>query len=274
MHRQRILGRSLTRDDKEKEFHDRWAGSIKIEELLVNESFESPAALENRYILSRIGDLSGRRVLDLGCGAGEAAIYFALHGAEVHAADISPEMLNVATQLASRFGVRITAVEASTSQLPLRDQSFDIVYGNGVLHHVELEPAAAEVYRVLKPGGLAAFIEPLPYNPVINIYRHMARAVRTEEERPLTLPQLRAFSARFAESDHREFWLLCSMIFFDFYLRRRWHPSKVRYWKKVVEEGSNYRRFFESASRWDERILRALPLSSLMCWSTVLVVKK
>jgi 2-polyprenyl-3-methyl-5-hydroxy-6-metoxy-1,4-benzoquinol methylase len=68
----------------EMEFHNRWAKSIDIESLLVRESFESPSAFENHYALKELGPLAGKRILDLGCGAGESSVYFALQGADVY----------------------------------------------------------------------------------------------------------------------------------------------------------------------------------------------
>ena len=50
--------------EREKEFHNEWARSIKLEELMVRETFEAPTAIENHYALKELGDLKGRKVLD------------------------------------------------------------------------------------------------------------------------------------------------------------------------------------------------------------------
>jgi len=79
--------------ERERVFHDDWANSIRVEDVQLDSVFEGPAALENKWILGQLGDLKGKRVLDLGCGLGEASVYFAKKGAIVTASDLSPQML-------------------------------------------------------------------------------------------------------------------------------------------------------------------------------------
>ena len=74
--------------------------SINPDEVMVDEFFEACTSPENRIILGKVGNLTGKRVLDLGCGAGEAAVYFAKKGALVTATDISSAMLEVVKKVA------------------------------------------------------------------------------------------------------------------------------------------------------------------------------
>jgi SAM-dependent methyltransferase len=69
-------------------------------------------------------------------------------------------------------------------QLQFPDGSFDFVVGNGIIHHLELPIALKEVDRVLRPGGKALFQEPLEQNPLLKLYRWVAR-FQTDDERPL-----------------------------------------------------------------------------------------
>lgn len=259
---------------REREFHNQWASSIQIDELLVREAFESPTAIENHFILNELGNLKEKKLLDLGCGAGESSVYLALQGAQVYACDIAENFLPIGRALASKFKVEVNFNAASAGALPYPDDSFDVVYGNGVLHHVDLESASAEVFRVLKPGGKAVFIEPLPYNPAINVYRWMARDVRTEDEQPLTYAQIRSFCRPFSSFRHEEFWFFSLLIFFHFFFVRRWHPSKVRYWKKVIEAGEEYRVLFSRLQSMDRWTLRLFPFLKPLCWNSVIVVQK
>lgn len=259
---------------RERDFHNEWARSLDINDLLVRESFESTTAIENRYAFEQLGDVRGKKVLDLGCGAGETSVYFALQGAEVYACDISEEFLAVAERLAQKYNVTVRFSLAEAGSLPYPDDTFDSVFGNGVLHHVELSSTAKEVRRVLKTGGMASFIEPLPYNPVISIYRMMASGVRSADEKPLHFGQLRKFASGFSSSTHREFWLFSLLLFFHFFFVRRWHPSKVRYWKRVIEIGDEYKRSFLVLQRIDNFCLKYLPFLRYLYWNTVLVVKK
>jgi SAM-dependent methyltransferase len=257
----------------ERTFHDRWARSIDVAGLLVRESFEAETAIENRYALDSLGDLRGKRLLDLGCGAGESSVYFALRGARVVAVDVSGEMLAKAQLLARRFGTTIDTVELVSHELPFATGAFDLVFGNGVLHHVDLEPTLREVRRVLKPGGRGAFVEPLPYNPVIEVYRMLASEVRTPDERPVRFGELGPARRLFRRFEHREFWLASLVIFLYFFLVERASPSKVRYWKKVIEDAPRYAGIFSVLQRVDRFLLRAFPVLGYLCWNTVLVVE-
>jgi SAM-dependent methyltransferase len=262
------------RAERERDFHDEWAQSINVDELLVYESFESPTAVENRYAVGQMGALQGKKILDLGCGAGETSVYFALKGAYVTGCDISNGLLKIARKLADKFKVPLALVQCEASRLPCQNQSFDFVFGNGVLHHVALLPAAEEIKRVLKPGGAAIIVEPLPYNPVINVYRYLARKVRTEDEKPLSFQQMNQLKKVFSSLRHEEFWLFSLFIFLHFFFVRKWHPSKVRYWKKVIEEGEAYKKLFSRLQSIDRQLMRWCPILKPLCWNTVLTVTK
>ena len=261
------------RQQREEAFHDEWAAEMDVSELLVVESFEADTALENKYVLDVLGDTSGKRALELGCGAGEGAVYFALQGADVVATDISQGMLDVAQRLAAHHGVSIQTDKSPAEALPYDDESFDVIYGNGVLHHVDFRKAVREAARVLKPGGKAVFIEPLSYNPVINVYRHIAHTVRTEDERPFVFADLDDMLPYFRRGHHKEFWLSTLSIFLYFYLVERSDPSKERYWKKVIKDAPRFAGMFSVLDGIDEVLLKLPPLRYL-CWNTVIVLEK
>jgi len=259
---------------RERDFHNQWAQELSLEELKVRESFEACTAVENRFVLGQMGDLAGKKILDLGCGAGETSVYFALQGAKVYACDVSEDFLKVAHRLADRHGVKLETVQLDTGRIPYREESFDFVFGNGVLHHVDLGMTGLEVFRVLKSGGKAFFIEPLPYNPLIRVYRKMAAAVRTVDERPLSYRELKQIRPLFSSFEHREFWFLSLLIFLHFFFVRRWHPGKVRYWKKVIEAAGEYKKMFSTLKKADDFILDLLPFLKPLCWNTVLILTK
>lgn len=108
----------------EESFHDAWAKSMRVDELLVRESFESPTAAENRFALAALGGATGvrgKRLLDLGCGAGETSVFFALQGAVVTAADVSQELLRMADALAQHHGVQMKTVKIMAEAMPFED---------------------------------------------------------------------------------------------------------------------------------------------------------
>lgn len=262
------------RHEIERTFHDQWAQGIDIESLMLSESFEAETALENSYALSCIEPVAGKKLLDIGCGAGETSVYMAMRGADVTASDISGEMLKVAEQLAAHHGAKLRTQQCVAEQLPFADGEFDIVFGNGILHHVEVEQAVKEIKRVLKVGGKAVFIEPLAYNPAIWAYRIFASGVRTPTEKPFYWKQFRTIEDIFGNLHHREFWFTTLSVFLYFFFIERQNPSKVRYWKKVIEDADRIKWLFSPLKNLDDKLLKAMPWLGPFCWNTVILVKK
>ena len=106
------------------------------------------------YDLLMAENLRGKRVMVPGCGFGDDAIRLTKLGAEVHASDLSPDLLDIARARAVKMGVsglHFDVMPAETLAYP--DDFFDIVYFNDILHHVDIPKAVAEARRVLKPDG-------------------------------------------------------------------------------------------------------------------------
>ncbi|MCK6590085.1 MAG: class I SAM-dependent methyltransferase [Polyangiaceae bacterium] len=259
---------------REAEFHDRIASDIDVKDILVDETFTAPTAVENRFILDEFGDVRGKSILDYGCGSAEGGIYLAKLGARVVGVDVSEKMLESAQELAKQHGVSIETRLVKGESIPAQDGEFDLIYGNGVLHHAPLSSAIPELARVLKPEGKGCFIEPLPYNPVINVYRRMADKVRTVDEKPLHFRDLDRFRDHFKEVRHREFWLTTLSVFLKFYLVDRVHPNEERYWKKIYKDTSKFDWMFNPLRRFDDTLLSTFPALGRLCWNTVLTVAK
>lgn len=139
-----------------------------------------------------LGNLSGTRMLDMGCGMGEEALYFAKLGAHVTAIDISPVGVEITRNRAAYNGVadRVEAILGRADATGLADRSFDIVHGLGVLHHIDLERGVKEAKRLLRPGGKAVFFEHMGNSPLIEklkpiLYGKSTAAHYSEGERPL-----------------------------------------------------------------------------------------
>ncbi|HWS34016.1 MAG TPA: class I SAM-dependent methyltransferase [Actinoplanes sp.] len=106
-----------------------------------------------------LGDVPGRRVLELGAGAAAASRWLRREGAHPVALDLSAGMLRHAADAAGRSGVRVPLVQADAMALPFADASFDIVCtAFGAIPFVADSAAAMrEVARVLRPGGSWVF---------------------------------------------------------------------------------------------------------------------
>jgi len=259
--------------EREIKHHDQWASEIDVEHLPVEAHFEASTSPENRFIMSRVGDLHGKRILDLGCGAGENSVYFAKKGADCVAADVSQGMVNTALKLAAFHHVRVQGKVVNAMAIDFPDASFDIVYAANLLHHVDPEATLREILRVLKPGGKACFWDPLKHNPVINVYRRMATDVRSRDEKPLSINIVKFVRNLFAKVEYDTFWLSTLWIFLRFYLIERVDPNKERYWKKIIFEEERLRPAYLRLEKID-KVLKRIPFMKQYAWNIAVVATK
>ncbi len=105
----------------------------------------------------------GQRVLDVGCGTGNAALIAARAGAQVTAVDPAPRLRDVARAQARREGLTIEVLAGEAASLPVADRSFDAVLSNfAVIFAADPTAAVAEMVRVVAPGGRIVFSAWLP----------------------------------------------------------------------------------------------------------------
>jgi len=210
----------LDRLHAEQAFHDRQArqrltafanqpGDLRLDDeaYLNHETWIRPAFAE-------LGKLDGLRALDYGCGHGMAAVVMARRGARVTAFDLSPAYLDEARLRARASDVTVDWVRADAESLPFADGAFDRVWGNAVLHHLDLPVAARELRRVLRPGGIAVFCEPWDENPLLQWARVLLPypgKERTAGEQPLGRRHLHHLRRVFADVRVSGFQLL-SMV--------------------------------------------------------------
>ncbi len=259
---------------READFHDEWAASTDLASVRVREAFEAPTAMENAWMLRKMGPLAGKRLLDVGAGLGESSVYFALLGAEVTTSDLSPGMVALAVRLGELHGVKLHGVVTPGESLGVPENSYDIVYSANTVHHVTDKPQFFEqLRRALKPGGRFFTWDPLAYNPLINVYRRMATKVRTEDERPLTFGDVALARKYFSEVEHREFWILTLVLFCKYFLIDRIHPNQKRYWKLIYEETPRSLWWWQPLRALDEILTRA-PLVRRLAWNIVMTGRK
>lgn len=113
----------------------------------------------------------GHRVLELGCGTGLFTRDFAATGAAITAVDISPELLAIARGQVG--AANVTFVEGNAYAMTFPPGAFDRVVGSSVLHHLEVDRALRECFRVLRAGGEVAFTDPNMLNPQIAVQKNV-----------------------------------------------------------------------------------------------------
>ncbi len=186
-------------------FHDRQAGARAADlarpaDLRLDDDVYLDHETWVRPAFERLGEVAGLRVLDFGCGHAMASVVLARRGARVTALDLSGGYLAEAGRRAEANGVTVDLVQADGQRLPFAVGSFDRVWGNAVLHHLDLRRAAGELRRVLRPGGLAVFCEPWGENPLLEWARRRLPypgKERTRDERPLRRSDLAPLRAAF-----------------------------------------------------------------------------
>jgi len=114
----------------------------------------------------------GMKVLEVGCGDGYFTNEIVKSNAHVTAIDISPDLLDVARNKIKKSNVVFKVENAYELSFP--NNTFDTIVGSSVLHHLDVDQAFREFYRVLKPGGTLFFTEPNMVNPQIFLERHTA----------------------------------------------------------------------------------------------------
>lgn len=150
-----------------------------------------------------IGDLNGKKVLDLGCGKGYMTISFLESGAFVSAIDISPKSIELVKKNAFEIGKNdnLVAMVMDAHNLEFEDESFDIVIADGILHHLtDIPKALNEIKRVLKSDGYAIITEPLGMNWFLRFYRFVTPKLRSKDEHPFKMKELKLFKEIFPES--------------------------------------------------------------------------
>jgi 2-polyprenyl-3-methyl-5-hydroxy-6-metoxy-1,4-benzoquinol methylase len=259
---------------KERDFHDEWANSEDVEKIDVRASNEVCTAPEMRYIAKRLGNLKGKRLLDVGCGLGEASVYFAMQGADVTSTDLSQGMLDATTRLAQANGVNVKQHLASAEDMRLtNDSKFDIIYAGNLLHHVDIVETITRIKPHIAAGGILVTWDPLAYNPAINVYRTLATDVRTTDEHPLKWRDIKLFRKHFRIVETRYYWLTTLIIFVIMAMAQRRNPNKERFWKVVVQEGNTWSWLYRPLESLDRFLLTIFPPLRLLCWNVVIVCK-
>lgn len=161
------------------------------------------------YAHHLLGDVRGKSVLDLGCGSGANTVVIAKKGARTIGLDISHELLLFCVQRLELYGVTAKIIEASAYETGLQDESIDVVFANAVLHHLDLESAREEIWRLLKKGGFLILREPICDSKAMKLLRarmpfHDPAAI-SPFERQLTARDLRVLARNFIVVSERRF---------------------------------------------------------------------
>jgi len=123
-----------------------------------------------RYFVDVAKITKNDKVLEIGCGTGLfTGKVFELTGATITATDLSSDLLNQAKAKVPQA----TFLVDDAMKMSFPDQSFDVVFGSSVLHHLDMDVALKEILRVMKKGGRMVFAEPNMINPQILVQKNI-----------------------------------------------------------------------------------------------------
>ncbi len=184
-HNRRIKDQTSTSRDSQSKYY---FGSEKYAERL------SEIILENAR---------DKVILELGCFGGQRLLQYAGLSKYAYGVDLSDESVQQIQRAIALNRINNCSVFcADAHKLPFPNESLDLIYGFGILHHLDFEKAVLEVKRVLRPYGKAFFMEPLGTNPLINLYRRYTPNVRSPYEKPLTAQNLAFLSQAFRRVEY------------------------------------------------------------------------
>jgi ubiquinone/menaquinone biosynthesis C-methylase UbiE len=210
---EKLLSEYRERYQNEADFFDR-----EVEEMFKNEqrlkfsnqlTYEDYFGLYTTYSVVKdyFGSVQDKKILDYACGSGWISIYLARSGAQCYGFDISPKSVKVATRMAEVNGVgsRCKFSVTAAEKMDFPDNYFDFVFGNAALHHTDLDKSPAEIARVLKPGGKAAFIDDLRHHPVMWLYRKLTSDKHTHFETPMIHRNIEQFKPYFQSAEFESY---------------------------------------------------------------------
>jgi len=167
----------------------------------------------HRQVTGKLAKALGRRrasgpfarSLEIGAGTGYFTLNLLRGGVvrEAVASDISPGMLTTLQANAQRLGLEVETRAADAEALPFEDESFDLVFGHAVLHHLpDLAQAFHEFHRVLRPGGTLAFAgEPSRLGDRLAAFPKRAAARAAPAWRTVMRARAAAHPGRHADAD-------------------------------------------------------------------------
>ena len=194
-------------------------------------------------------------ILDYGCGIGPSikkVINF--NPKKITGIDISEVSIQKAMEETKNFGSKVTLKVDNCEKTMFEDNQFDIVYGLGILHHLNFSKCLDEIFRILKPNGALLFIEPLGTNPIINLYRKFTPKARSKDEHPLINEDFLLIQKKYKNVKIKYYGFM-TLFFFPFYR----NPEKSYFFKALKNIDQFLFRF---------RIFR------LMAWSVLITAKK
>lgn len=255
--RQKILAKYNQIFENEKKYYTTVVGSSSGDYDLESESFFRRANLKFKETL---GVVKNKQILDVGCGIGALSFYLAQKGAKVTGIDLSKSAIEVCKKENTLRGLNINFKEMNAQIPDFEDESFDMIVGSRVIHHLpNLELFFKECKRLLKEKGYIVFIEPLKKNIIVELNRKFfAPERRTKHEHPLYISDIEIAKAVFGNLEHCEYFLISPLAMF---------------FRDIVKNNTLFRSFYQILNIIESPLTK-IKVFKQYCWQTVIKCSK
>lgn len=236
---------------REKNFHNKLQSGLGIR--FENRFYRALYNLSEDYCNMIKENCQDKIALDFGCGVGEfTRKIFNFKPKELFAIDISDVSIEKAKKNSIGMDIKYSVDNCEKSNF--NDEKFDLVYGSGIIHHLDTKICVSEIYRILKRDGKMIFIEPLGTNPIINLYRFLTPRSRSSDEHPLIKKDFKTIKELFKNLSVRYYGLL-TLLFLPFYKS----PEKSK--------------IFKILSKLDQCLFK-IKILRIFAWSVLITCKK
>jgi ubiquinone/menaquinone biosynthesis C-methylase UbiE len=240
-------------NEREKEFHNKLQSSPKGR--FENIFYKAINNAWNDFFSYLKINAKNSDVLDYGCGVGpiiEKVLKFSPK--KITGIDISDISISKAKEKFKNSSPSVELLVDNCEETKFNNNKFDLVYGLGILHHLNLSKCIEEILRILKPNGSLLFIEPLGTNPIINLYRALTPKSRSKDEHPLVAKDFKFIRSKF-KSVNIKFYGLLTLIFFALYKS----PDNSRIFKILLNL---------------DQFLFKMSAFRIFAWSVLIIAKK
>jgi SAM-dependent methyltransferase len=262
----------------EANYHDQVARKVVVDKALVNrlrsathpEEWICPLSGRlKKDFAALLSPVKGKKVLVYGCGTDDAPGFFACRGAQVTAIDISPVSVAVQAKILAQLGSSSCEARVSDAQhTPFPDSSFDLIYGNAILHHLDTESAAREIFRLLKPGGTVIFREVQLGGSFLRLFRLLTPNARTRDEHPLVEADYRIYRAIFHGLSVSTY-VLSAIPFAGAHRLYNTLAAKLGLWRMAEPKG-----LYRKCDSLDHLLLRNFPSLQKKAWLCLMYAQK
>ena len=199
---------------REKKFHNELQSKSKgrFENIFYKAIYNSD---EDFFHFLKLNSMHSK-ILDYGCGAGHSLNkVLKFNPKKLIGIDISDISIKKAKDNIDDLS-KVELLVDNCENTNFEDDSFDIVYGEGILHHLNISVCLREIKRILKSDGKFLFVEPLGTNPIINFYRKLTPKSRSIDEHPLKGDDFKLIENQFKNIKIKYYGLL-TLVFFPLY---------------------------------------------------------